>query len=77
MKDTLAPELRAALWMIGSILSFSFMAVAGRWLAEGYDTFEIMLYRSLTGIVIVFVFAAFFRNFERVEHALCPDPCDP
>ena len=58
MKDTLAPELRAALWMIGSILSFSFMAVAGRWLAEGYDTFEIMLYRSLTGILIVFAVAA-------------------
>lgn len=58
MKDTLAPELRAALWMIGSIVSFSFMAVAGRWLAEGYDTFEIMLYRSITGIVIVFAVGA-------------------
>jgi len=49
----LRAELRAALWMIGAIVSFSFMAVAGRWLSEGFDTFEIMLYRSLTGMVIV------------------------
>ena len=72
MKDTLAPELRAALWMIGSILSFSFMAVAGRWLAEGYDTFEIMLYRSLTGIVIVFVFAAFFGTLSELSTRSAP-----
>ncbi len=58
MKPVMAPELRAALWMIGSILSFSFMAVAGRWLAQGYDTFEIMLYRSITGTIIVFAVGA-------------------
>jgi len=72
MKDTLAPELRAALWMIGSILSFSFMAVAGRWLAEGYDTFEIMLYRSLTGIMIVFLFAAFFGTLSDLSPRSAP-----
>jgi len=45
--------LRAAVWMIGAIVSFTSMAVAGRALAEGFDTFEIMTYRSLLGIVIV------------------------
>ena len=44
---------RASLWMIGAIASFSAMAVAGREVSFELDTFEIMLYRSLTGIIIV------------------------
>ncbi len=49
----MSPTLRAAVWMIGAIVSFSAMAVAGRMLASGLDTFEIMLYRSILGIAIV------------------------
>ncbi len=45
--------LKAALWMTGGIASFSFMAVAGRELSGTYDTFEIMLYRSVVGVLIV------------------------
>jgi drug/metabolite transporter (DMT)-like permease len=45
--------MKAALWMTGAIASFSFMAVAGRDLSANYDTFEIMLYRSLVGVIIV------------------------
>ncbi len=45
--------LRAAAWMIGAIFSFTSMAIAGRSLAGDFDTFEIMTYRSLLGIVIV------------------------
>lgn len=45
--------LHAALWMTGSIASFSFMAVAGRALAPQFDTFEIMMYRSLFGVLVV------------------------
>lgn len=48
------PVLRAALWMIGAIGSFSAMAVAGREASLDLDTFEIMLYRSIVGVVIVF-----------------------
>ena len=44
---------RAALWMTGAIVSFSSMAVAGREVSFALDTFEIMMYRSLIGIVIV------------------------
>ncbi|UWQ20544.1 DMT family transporter [Jannaschia sp. W003] len=44
---------RAALWMIGSIVSFTLMAVAGRQLAGAHDTFEIMLYRSALGLALV------------------------
>jgi drug/metabolite transporter (DMT)-like permease len=39
--------------MLGAITSFSMMAVAGRSLGPFHDTFEIMLFRSLVGIVIV------------------------
>ncbi|WP_299725570.1 DMT family transporter [uncultured Tateyamaria sp.] len=45
--------LRAALWMTGSIASFSAMAVAGREVSDSLDTFEIMMYRSLVGVIIV------------------------
>ncbi|WP_456390152.1 DMT family transporter [Profundibacter sp.] len=47
------PTLRAALWMIGAITSFSSMAIAGRAISIELDTFELLLYRSLIGIVIV------------------------
>ena len=43
----------AALWMTGSILSFSAMAVAGRAVAPVLDTFELMTWRSVIGFVIV------------------------
>ncbi|MHA6262013.1 DMT family transporter [Arenibacterium sp. CAU 1754] len=49
------PTLKAALWMIGSIVSFSSMAVAGREVSAQLDTFEIMMYRSLVGVIIVAV----------------------
>ena len=49
---------RAALWMTGAIASFSSMAVAGRALASELDTFEMMMYRSFIGVVIVFAIGA-------------------
>ena len=45
--------LKAALWMTGAIVSFSTMAVAGRFARTELDTFEVMLYRSLVGVVLV------------------------
>ncbi|MDU8945020.1 DMT family transporter [Ovoidimarina sediminis] len=49
--------LKAAAWMTGGIASFSAMAVAGRELADVHDTFEMMLFRSVVGIVLVVVIA--------------------
>lgn len=51
------PVLRAALWMSGAVAAFSSMAVAGRALSAQFDTFEIMMYRSLVGLVIVLAVA--------------------
>lgn len=48
---------RAAAWMAGAIVSFSTMAVAGRMVSFELDTFELMLYRSLIGIVVVLAVA--------------------
>ena len=48
--------LKAAYWMIGAMFSFSLMAVSGRELGGYLDTFEIMMYRSFIGILIVSVF---------------------
>lgn len=48
-----AQVLRAALWMTGAIASFSTMAVAGRAVSFQLDTFEIMMYRSIVGLLIV------------------------
>ncbi|MDE4131712.1 DMT family transporter [Phaeobacter sp. QD34_3] len=45
--------VKAALWMTGAIVSFSSMAIAGREAGLTLDTFEIMTYRSLVGVVVV------------------------
>ncbi|TMV56428.1 hypothetical protein FGG78_37595, partial [Thioclava sp. BHET1] len=43
--------LKAALWMIGSITCFSAMAVAGRQVQSTLNTFELMTWRSVIGLV--------------------------
>lgn len=52
MTDRSRPLLAAA-WMTGAIFSFSSMAVAGRAINHELDTFEMMMYRSLIGLVII------------------------
>lgn len=52
-----AHALRAALWMLGAVVSFSTMAVAGRAVSFELDTFEIMMYRSIIGLAIVIAVA--------------------
>ncbi|APX11610.1 DMT family transporter [Tateyamaria omphalii] len=54
----MSPILRAALWMTGSIASFSAMAVAGREVSGSLDTFEIMMYRSFVGVIVVVAIVA-------------------
>ncbi|MCT4576279.1 DMT family transporter [Donghicola sp.] len=54
----MSPVLRGCLWMSGAILSFSAMAIAGREVSTNLDTFEIMLYRSLIGFLIVLAVAS-------------------
>ncbi|MFY0691103.1 MAG: DMT family transporter [Paracoccaceae bacterium] len=53
--------------MLGAIASFSSMAVAGRAVGQELDTFELMMYRSLMGIVIVTVLARQFGTMHQIE----------
>lgn len=59
--------LRAALWMVGAIGSFSAMAIAGREASLDLDTFEIMTYRSLVGVIIVTILITATRNWNSVK----------
>ncbi len=45
----------AAIWMMGAVVSFVAMAVAGRQIQLEMNTFELMLYRSAIGFAIVSV----------------------
>jgi drug/metabolite transporter (DMT)-like permease len=58
---------RAALWMLGAIGSFTTMALAGRELGADFDTFEIMMYRSAFGLVIVLVVAYFAGTLRQIN----------
>ncbi len=55
--SALPNSARAGLWMMGTVCSFSVMAVAGREASVEFDTFEIMTYRSAGGVVIVLAMA--------------------
>ena len=50
-----AQPLKAAAWMMGAVVSFVAMAIAGRELAPAMNTFELMLYRSAIGFAVVFL----------------------
>ena len=63
----MSPTLKAALWMGGSISSFSAMAVAGRELAGVYDTFEIMMYRSVVGVLVVVSLALLTGKWRQIN----------
>ena len=58
--------LYAALWMMGAVTAFTSMAVAGRAVSIELDTFEIMTWRSLIGMVIVALVLSFGRRWHEV-----------
>lgn len=49
--------LAAALWMTGSIASFSAMAIATRAIKARHEVFEILAFRSLVGLVLALAVA--------------------
>ena len=66
-KRKMNPVFKAALWMSGSIASFSSMAVAGREISASLDTFEIMLYRSVVGVIIVTLLAVLTGTWRDIR----------
>lgn len=63
----MTPNLRAAIWMIGAIAAFTTMAVAGRAASLDLDTFEIMLYRSCVGLIIVVIISLAFGTMNQIK----------
>ena len=61
------PTLKAAVWMTGAILSFSSMAIAGRSLAGELSSFEIMMYRSFIGVIIIVIVGTAFGKFGEIR----------
>ena len=53
--------------MTGAIAAFSSMAVAGREVSFALDTFEIMMYRSAIGVVIVFAVLALTGKLGQIS----------
>lgn len=68
MSDQQVQIGRAALWMSGAIASFSAMAIAGREAGHQLDTFEIMTYRSLIGVIIVVAVLTITGSWKQVSH---------
>jgi drug/metabolite transporter (DMT)-like permease len=63
---------RAAVWMIGALLSFSAMAVAGRELAGELSTFAILFFRSLIGLPVVLALAARHGGLQQLRSRRLP-----
>lgn len=64
---------RAALWMIGAVISFTSMAVAGREAGLTLSTFEIMTYRSAIGFAIILSILIATGALHRVRTQRLPE----
>jgi drug/metabolite transporter (DMT)-like permease len=64
---TKSEPFKSTFWMIGAMVSFSLMAIAGRELANSLNTFEIMLYRSIIGLLIVVLVGALFGKLTEIK----------
>ena len=67
MFNSFSTTIQAAIWMTGTIVSFSAMAVSGREISFELDTFEIMMYRSIIGLIIVLVLAKLFKTHREIS----------
>ena len=59
--------MKATVWMIGAMFSFSLMAVSGRELATNLNTFEIMLFRYIIGFLIVLAIGYFAKTLTEIK----------
>lgn len=59
--------LLAVAWMMGALVSFASMAIAGREASFEVDTFELMMYRSFIGIAIMVTALTAMRRWGDVR----------
>ena len=62
-----AVHVRSVLWALGAVASFAAMAVAGREAGRTLDTYEIMTYRSILGVIIVCAILTLWRRWGDVR----------
>ena len=67
MISSFSTTIQAAIWMTGTIISFSAMAVSGREISFELDTFEIMMHRSIIGLIIVLLLAKLFKTHREIS----------
>ena len=67
MFNSFSTTIQAAIWMTGTIVSFSAMAVSVREISFELDTFEIMMYRSIIGLIIVLLLAKLFKTHREIS----------
>lgn len=67
VNDETSQPFLAAVWMLGAIASFTLMAVAGRSIQAELNSFELMFWRSLVGLGVIFGILLVLR---RTAHAV-------
>ena len=70
MQDTNLKLATAVILMFITIASFVVMAVAGRYVSDELDTFEILMYRSLLGLIIISTFVIMTGKQKMIQIAL-------
>jgi drug/metabolite transporter (DMT)-like permease len=63
----MSDNFRAMAWMLGAIIAFTSMAIAGRAVSLELDTFEIMLFRSITGVIVVVLVATSLGTLGQIN----------
>ena len=62
----LPPPVKAALWMVGTVLSFALMGVCGRELSGELSTFQILFWRGLLGGIAILPLL-FYQGWGHVQ----------
>ena len=55
-----------AIWMLGTVVSFVSMQIAGRELSDAHDAIAIMLYRGVVGVILMLPIALAFGGIKNV-----------
>lgn len=76
IQNPIAPRvsdpLTAGLWMIGGIASFSLMAVAGREAGKVIETAELLTWRGVIGLIVIFGIVVATGGFAQVRTVRLP-----
>ena len=60
-------SLKGSIWMVGGVFSLTLMAIAGKEISLQIDTFEILFFRSVIGIVIILLVIAGKGLFHEIN----------